>query len=60
MTARAELSSVSTRLNELVARVAEIADGLGSAERDHIGPDLYEVERMLRTAHRRLSRALDR
>jgi hypothetical protein len=60
MTARAELSSVSTRLSELVARVAEIADGLGSEERDDLGLDLYEVERTLRAATRRLSRALDR
>lgn len=60
MSARAELSSVSTRLHELVGRVTEIATGLGSDEKDDIGPDLFEVERILRTAERRLNRVLDR
>lgn len=60
MTARAELSSVSTRLDELVASVGQIADGLVAGERDDVGPELFEVERMLRAASRRLSRVLDR
>jgi hypothetical protein len=60
MTARAELSSVATRLHELVGRVTEIADNLGGSERDDVGPELYEVERMLRSAERRLGRVLDR
>lgn len=60
MTARAELSSVATRLHELVARVGDIADGLGAAEKDDVGPELFEVERALRSAERRLNRVLDR
>jgi hypothetical protein len=60
MTARAELSSVATRLHELLARVNEIADGLGGDERDNLGTELFEVERHLRTAERRLNRVLDR
>lgn len=60
MTARAELSSVATRLHELVGRVADIADGLAADERDDVGPELFEVERMLRSAERRLNRVLDR
>lgn len=59
MTARAELSSVSTRLEELVKRVTDIADGLAGDERDSLGPDLYEVERTLRAAERRLRRVID-
>jgi hypothetical protein len=59
MTARAELSSVSTGLEELVKRVTDIADGLGAQERDRLGPDLYEVERTLRAAERRLRRVID-
>ncbi|HEX6393165.1 MAG TPA: hypothetical protein VFZ97_06965 [Acidimicrobiales bacterium] len=59
MTARAELSSVSTRLEELVKRVTDIADGLAGQERDSLGPDLYEVERALRAADRRLRRVID-
>jgi hypothetical protein len=60
MSARAELSSVATRLHELLGRVAEIADGLGHDEQDEVGPELFEVERTLRSAERRLNRVLDR
>ena len=60
MTARAELSSVATRLHELVGRVSEIANGLAADEKDDVGPELFEVERNLRTAERRLNRVLDR
>ena len=59
MTAHAELSSVSTRLEELVKRVTDIADGLAGDERDQLAPDLYEVERSLRAAERRLRRVID-
>jgi hypothetical protein len=60
MTARPELSSVATRLHELVNRVGEIADGLANDEKDDVGPELFEVERTLRAAERRLNRVLDR
>ncbi|MBV9661647.1 MAG: hypothetical protein JO337_10870 [Acidimicrobiales bacterium] len=60
MTTYAELSSVATRLDELVGRVTEIADRLAVDERDQVGPELFEVERTLRTASRRLKRVLDR
>ncbi len=60
MTARAELSSVATRLHELLGRISEIADGLGPEEKDEVGPELFEVERTLRSAERRLNRVLDR
>ncbi len=60
MTARAELSSVATRLHELLGRISEIADGLGHDEKDEVGPELFEVERTLRSAERRLNRVLDR
>ncbi len=59
MTARAELSSVATRLHELVNRVTEIANGLAVDEKEDVGPELFEVERTLRTAERRLNRVLD-
>jgi hypothetical protein len=55
MSARAELSSVATSLDELVGRVSRIAEGLTGEERDVVGPDLFEVERSLRAARRRLS-----
>jgi hypothetical protein len=60
MTARPELSSVATRLHELVARVGAIADALAGDEKDDVGPELFEVERALRSAERRLNRVLDR
>ncbi|HET9078628.1 MAG TPA: hypothetical protein VFN68_16955 [Acidimicrobiales bacterium] len=51
---------MATRLHELVGQVGQIAEDLGSEERDDLGPELFEVERTLRTAERRLNRALDR
>jgi len=60
MTTSAELSSLSTGLHELVGRITEIADRLGNDERDAVGADLFEVERTLRAAERRLNRLLDR
>ena len=59
VSARAELSSVATALEELALRVAAIGDALSGEERDALRSDLFEVERALGTAARRLSRALD-
>ena len=60
MTSRAELSSLATGLRDLIERVTSIADGLGDAERDSIGSELFEVERSLKAAERRMGRVLDR
>ena len=59
MSAYAELSSVATALDELAQRVAAIGEGLQGPERDALAADLFEVERALGNAARRLSRALD-
>ncbi|MDQ1355656.1 MAG: hypothetical protein QOG44_29 [Acidimicrobiaceae bacterium] len=59
VSARAELSSVATAIDELAHRVAAIGEGLTGAERDSLRADLFEVERALGNASRRLSRALD-
>ena len=59
MSARAELSSVATALDELGRRVAAIGDSLTGEERDALRADLFEVERARGNAARRLSRALD-
>jgi hypothetical protein len=59
MAANAELSSIATGLTELVERINRIADGLEHDDRDRIGPDLYEVERMLNAGRRRLARLVD-
>jgi hypothetical protein len=59
MSVRAELSSVATSLEELQGRISRIAEGLSSEEREVVGPDLFEVERALRSARRRVSRIVD-
>ncbi|MBO0730012.1 MAG: hypothetical protein J2P57_12190 [Acidimicrobiaceae bacterium] len=58
MTVRAELSSVSTLLEELVVRISAIADSMTPAELEALGAELAEVERSLTAAQRRLVRAL--
>jgi hypothetical protein len=58
MSNHAELSALATSLGDLVERLSQIADDLSGAERDSIGQDLFEVERTLTAARRRLDRAL--
>jgi hypothetical protein len=52
---RAVLSSAATSLEELLNRVTEVADDERASGDEGVAHDLYEVERALRTAHRRLS-----
>jgi hypothetical protein len=59
MTARAELSSLSTGLEDLVGRVIRITEELEGPDRDELGPGLYEVERAMQVALRRLQQVLD-
>jgi hypothetical protein len=56
----AHLSSLSTALDELTARVTAIADDLAGAPREDMAADLYEVERNLQAAARRLHALVDR
>lgn len=49
-----QLSSVSTALAELTDRVSGLAETLSGAERDDVATSLFEIERSLRTAARRL------
>jgi hypothetical protein len=51
---RAVLSSASTTLEELVARMAEVGEEANAAGEESLAHDLFEVERTLRMAHRRL------
>jgi hypothetical protein len=54
-----ELASLSTALEELAQRVTAIADRHSSgAKREGMAAELYEVERSLRTAQRRLDKLL--
>ena len=50
----AQLSSVSTALTELTRRVAGLADEVSEAKRDGIAQTLFEIERSLQAANRRL------
>jgi hypothetical protein len=56
--AAAELSSVATGLEELVSRVSSAAEGLSAAGVEDAANDLFEVERSLQAASRRLSQTL--
>jgi hypothetical protein len=55
----AELSSLATALDELTGRVSGIADQLTGTEHDLIAGELFEVERALGAAQRRLARVLE-
>ncbi len=50
----AHLSSVSTALTDLTDRVTALADGYQDSPREDVAADLYDVERNLRAAERRL------
>jgi hypothetical protein len=49
-----QLSSVSTALSELTARIAELGEELSGERRDDLAGALFEIERSLTTAGRRL------
>lgn len=53
-TERAQLSSAATTLDELVGRVAAAAERLHGDGEESLAHDLFEVERSLRAAQRRL------
>jgi DNA/RNA-binding domain of Phe-tRNA-synthetase-like protein len=58
MTAGPQLSSVATALTEMTDRVTEIAEQLSGTERDDLAVVLFEVERSLKTASRRLGKVV--
>jgi phage-related minor tail protein len=49
-----QLSSVSTALAELTGRVTDLAQTASGTQREDVAGALYEVERSLQTANRRL------
>ncbi len=55
----AELSSIETAVGELGTRVAQAADELMGTPHEDVGVELYEVERSLRMARRRLAQATE-
>jgi hypothetical protein len=56
----AQLSSLSTALDELMERIIALADGYQGSPREDVASDLYEVERNLQAAARRLKTLLAR
>jgi hypothetical protein len=52
----AALSSLSSSLGELTERITRIAEDLGGSPREDVAADLYEVERLLNAAHRRMQK----
>jgi len=54
----AELSSISTGLEDLSKRVTAIAEDFARSRRDDVAAELYQVERALGTASRTLARVV--
>jgi len=54
----AELSSVVTALDELIRRIAGIAEKAAASHEDDTSTELFAVERSLTGARRRLSRVV--
>ena len=50
----AQLSSLTTSLGDLTNRIAGLAEGYQSSPREDVAADLFDVERHLQAAHRRL------
>jgi hypothetical protein len=59
MSSGAELSSIHTALEGLTSRISGLADGLAGTDRDDLAAALYEVERSLNAAQRRLGKVVD-
>ena len=55
---RAELSALATTLDDLTARVTSAADRYQGTPRADVADGLYEVERSLLSAARKLERVL--
>jgi hypothetical protein len=55
----AELSSLAEILADASRRITAIGEGLLGTERETLGPDLFEVERTLGSAQRRLAKVVD-
>jgi Mg2+ and Co2+ transporter CorA len=56
----AHLSSLSSALGDLTDRITALADGYQTSPREDVAADLYDVERHLQAAHRRLKTLVDK
>lgn len=52
----AQLSSISSALEELTSRIGAVAERYDGTARADVASDLYDVERALRAATRRLAK----
>jgi hypothetical protein len=59
MSNAAELSSLTTALEEITKRVTAMADAYAAERREDLAGDLYAVERQLANAVRRLGKVVD-
>lgn len=59
MSLHADLASMQSTLDQVLARVDEAASVVRVTDRDDLLGDLYEIERGLNAVQRRLRRALD-
>ena len=55
----AELSSLASTLEEVTARVAAMAEAAAADEESQVGPELFEIERGLQGAARRLAKLVE-
>jgi len=55
-----ELSSITSTLEQLLARVGGMAEAARRDKEEEVARELFEVERSLSSAQRRLGRMLDR
>ena len=58
MSLHADLTSLASTLDQMLERVETAAGEVKGTDRDDLLGDLYEVERHLRSANRRLARTL--
>jgi hypothetical protein len=56
----AQLSSLSSALEQLTDRIVAIANEFAGSPRENAAADLYDVERHLNAANRRLKSLVDR
>jgi hypothetical protein len=56
----AQLSTIASSLDDLTHRITELADSRSSQPDDDVASELYEVERALQHASRRLQRIVER
>ncbi|MHB1987064.1 MAG: hypothetical protein ACYCSF_03640 [Acidimicrobiales bacterium] len=56
----AELSSLSSTLDQVMGRIAHMGDAARAGKEDELANELFSVERALSSAHRRLARLVER